>query len=83
MLKGMIVHGRSVGVLQAIKRSSMSSKDSKILFESSLSDVCGVEDVVYEIFKRVMNTGVVITGAPITVLLSIIRYLLVNPIQFP
>ena len=38
------------------------------------------KDVVYEIFKRVMNTGVAITGALITLLLSIIGYLLVNPV---
>jgi hypothetical protein len=36
--------------------------------------------VVYEIFKRVMNTGVTITGALIALLLSIIGYLLVNPV---
>ena len=38
------------------------------------------EDVVYEIFKRVMNTGVTIAGALIALLLSIIGYLLVNPV---
>ena len=38
------------------------------------------EDVVYEIFKRVMNTGVTITRALIALLLSIIGYLLVNPV---
>ena len=31
-------------------------------------------------FKRVMNTGVTITGALIALLLSIIGYLLVNPV---
>jgi hypothetical protein len=30
-------------------------------------------------FKRVMNTGVSITGALIALLLSVIGYLLVNP----
>jgi hypothetical protein len=35
---------------------------------------------VYEIFKRVMNTGVSITGALIALLLAIIGYLLVNPV---
>jgi hypothetical protein len=30
-----------------------------------------------------MNTGVVITGALIALLLSVIGYLLVNPIQLP
>jgi hypothetical protein len=38
------------------------------------------EDVIYEIFKRVMNTGVTITGALIALLLSIIGYLLVRPV---
>jgi hypothetical protein len=38
------------------------------------------EDVIYEIFKRVMNTGVTITGALIALLLSIIGYLLVHPV---
>ena len=38
------------------------------------------EDVVYEIFKRVMNTGVSITGALIALLLANIGYLLVNPV---
>jgi len=37
--------------------------------------------VIYEIFKRVMNTGVAITGALIALLLSIIGYLLVNPVS--
>jgi hypothetical protein len=38
------------------------------------------EDVIYEIFKRVMNTGVTITGALIALLLSVIGYLLVHPV---
>jgi hypothetical protein len=38
------------------------------------------EDVIYEIFKRVMNTGVSITGALIALLLAIIGYLLVHPV---
>jgi hypothetical protein len=38
------------------------------------------EDVVYEIFKRVMNTGVSITGALIALLLAIIGYLHVHPV---
>ncbi|MGZ8409642.1 MAG: hypothetical protein ACXWVS_06935 [Hyphomicrobium sp.] len=39
------------------------------------------EDVVYEIFERVMNTGVSITGALIALLLAIIGYLLVHPLS--
>ena len=38
------------------------------------------EDVIYEIVKQVMNTGVTITGALIALLLSIIGYLLVKPV---
>jgi hypothetical protein len=38
------------------------------------------EDLLFEIFKRTLNTGVTITGALIALLLSIIGYLLVNPI---
>ena len=41
------------------------------------------EEVIYEIFKRAMNTGVAITGALIALLLSIIGYLLVNPTNLP
>jgi hypothetical protein len=44
------------------------------------SDGPAKEDVIYEIFKRVMNTGVTITGALIALLLSIIGYLLVHPV---
>ena len=39
------------------------------------------EDVIYEIFTRVLSIGVAITGALITLLLSIIGYLLVNPVN--
>ena len=42
--------------------------------------VCSWHTVIYEIFKRVMNTGVTITGALIALLLSIIGYLLVKPV---
>jgi hypothetical protein len=37
------------------------------------------EDLVFEIFKRTLNTGV--TGALIALLLSIIGYLPVNPVR--
>jgi hypothetical protein len=36
--------------------------------------------VIYEIFKRTLNTGVTITGALIALPLSIIGYLLVHPV---
>ena len=51
------------------------------LIRDTLTSHVAKEDVIYEIFKRVMNTGVVITGALITLLLSIIGYLLVNPVS--
>jgi hypothetical protein len=50
------------------------------LIRDSLTGHVAKEDVVYEIFKRAMNTGVAITGALIALLLSIIGYLLVNPV---
>lgn len=40
------------------------------------------EDVIYEIFKRMMHTGVAVSGALITLLLSIIGYLMANPVGF-
>jgi hypothetical protein len=42
--------------------------------------VCSWHTVIDEIFKRMMNTGVTITGALIALLLSIIGYLLINPV---
>ena len=50
------------------------------LIRDALTGHVAKEDVVYEIFKRVMNTGVAITGALIALLLTIIGYLLVNPV---
>jgi hypothetical protein len=35
---------------------------------------------LYEIFKRLFNSGLAVTGAVITLLLTIIGYLLVNPV---
>jgi hypothetical protein len=55
-------------------------KDDIHLIHDALTSHVAKEDVVYEIFKRVMNTGVTITGALIALLLSIIGYLLVNPV---
>ena len=51
-------------------------KDDIQLIRDALTSHVAKEDVVYEIFKRVMNTGVTITGALIALLLSIIGYLL-------
>ena len=55
-------------------------KDDIQLIRDALTSHVAKEDVVYEIFKRVMNTGVTITGALIALLLSIIGYLLVTPV---
>ena len=41
------------------------------------------EDVLHDIFKRALGTGVAAAGALIALLLSIIGYLLVNPIHLP
>ena len=51
------------------------------LIRDTLTSHVAKEDVIYEIFKRVRNTGVAITGALIAILLSIIGYLLVNPVS--
>lgn len=63
-------------------------------FEAFLYDACvnvvadvkgtghvAKEDAIYKIFKRIMNTGVATTGALIALPLSIVGYLLVNPID--
>jgi glutamate-1-semialdehyde aminotransferase len=47
---------------------------------STVTSHVAKEDLLFEIFKRTLNTGVTITGALIALLLSIIGYLLVNPI---
>jgi hypothetical protein len=46
----------------------------------ALTEHVAKEDVIYEIFKRVMNTAVTITGALIALPLSIIGYLLVHSV---
>jgi hypothetical protein len=55
-------------------------KDDIQSIRDTLTSHVAKEDVVYEIFKRVMNTGVSITGALIALLLAIIGYLLVTPV---
>ena len=55
-------------------------KEDIQLIRDALTGHVAKEDVIYEIFKRVMNTGVTITGALIALLLSIIGYLLVKPV---
>jgi hypothetical protein len=55
-------------------------KDDIQSIRETLTSHVAKEDVIYEIFKRLMNTGVSITGALIALLLAIIGYLLVNPV---
>jgi hypothetical protein len=47
-------------------------KDDIQSIRNTLTSHVAKEDIVYEIFKRVMNTGVSITGALIALLLAII-----------
>jgi uncharacterized protein YpuA (DUF1002 family) len=61
------------------KRELVAVKDDIQRIRDTLTSHVAKEDVVYEIFKRVMNTGVSITDALIALLLSVIGYLLVNP----
>src|SRR5512132_1244698 len=62
------------------KAELKSVRDDVQLIRDALTGHVAKEDVIYEIFKRVMNTGVTITGALIALLLSIIGYLLVDPV---
>ena len=55
-------------------------KDDIQSIRDALTSHVAKEDVVYEIFKRVMNTGVSITGALIALLLAIIGYLLLHSV---
>lgn len=50
------------------------------LIRNALAGYVVKENAIYELFMWVMNTGVAITGALIALLLSIIGYLLINPI---
>ena len=63
------------------KSELASVKQDILVIRDALTSHVAKEDVIYEIFKRVMNTGVTITGALIALLLSIIGYLLVNPVS--
>ena len=65
------------------KSELASVKQDILVIRDALTSHVAKEDVIYEIFKRVMNTGVAITGALIALLLSIIGYLLANPIHLP
>ena len=62
------------------KSEFVAVKDDIRRIRDALTSHVAKENVIYEIFKRVMNTGVSITGALIALLLAIIGYLLVHPI---
>ena len=67
-------------MVQDQKSELASVKGDIQLIRDALTGHVAKEDVIYEIFKRVMNTGLTITGALIALLLSIIGYLLVHPV---
>jgi hypothetical protein len=67
-------------MVQDQKSELASVKGDIQLIRDALTGHVAKEDVIYEIFKRVMNTGVTITGGLIALLLSIIGYLLVHPV---
>ena len=78
-IKGILNNGLRTMVQD--QRSELATvKEDIQLIRDALTSHVAKEDVIYEIFKRVMNTGVTITGALIALLLSIIGYLLVNPV---
>jgi hypothetical protein len=78
-IKGILNNGLRTMVHD--QRSELATvKEDIQLIRDALTGHVAKEDVIYEIFKRVMNTGLTITGALIALLLSIIGYLLVNPV---
>jgi hypothetical protein len=78
-IKGIVNNGLRTMVHD--QRSELATvKEDIQLIRDALTSHVAKEDVIYEIFKRVMNTGVTITGALIALLLSIIGYLLINPV---
>ncbi|MGZ9034007.1 MAG: hypothetical protein ACXW25_06300 [Rhodospirillales bacterium] len=78
-IKGILNNGLRTMVTDQ-KSELAAVKDDIQLIRDALTSHVAKEDVIYEIFKRVMNTGVTITGALIALLLSIIGYLLVKPV---
>jgi hypothetical protein len=67
-------------MVQDQKTELTTVKEDIQLIRDALTGHVAKEDVIYEIFKRVMNTGVTITSALIALLLSIIDYLAVHPV---
>ena len=78
-IKGIVNNGLRT-MVQDQKSELATVKEDIQLIRDALTSHVAKEDVVYEIFNRVMNTGVTITGALIALLLSIIGYLLVKPV---
>jgi hypothetical protein len=62
------------------KTELVAVKDDIQSIRDALTSHVAKEDVICEIFKGVMNTGVSITGALIALLLAIIGCLLVHPV---
>ena len=77
-IKGIVNNGLRT-MVQDQKSELATVKEDIQLIRDALTSHVAKEDVIYEIFKRVMNTGVTITGALIALLLSI-GYLLVKPV---
>jgi hypothetical protein len=73
------VYGLKTMVQEQKAELTIVKNDIQVIRDALTSHVAK-EDVIYEIFKRVMNTGVSITGALFALLLSVIGYLLVNPV---
>jgi hypothetical protein len=78
-IKGIVNNGLRT-MVQDQKSELATVKEDIQLIRDALTSHVAKEDVIYEIFKRMMNTGVTITGALIALLLSIIGYLLINPV---
>ena len=78
-IKGIVNNGLRT-MVQDQKSELATVKEDIQLIRDALTSHVAKEDMIYEIFKRVMNTGVTITGALIALLLSIIGYLLVKPV---
>ena len=78
-IKGIVNNGLRA-MVQDQRTELAAVKEDIQQIRDALTGHVAKEDVVYEIFKRVMNTGVTITAALIALLLSIIGYLLVHPL---
>ena len=78
-IKGIVNNGLSA-MVQDQRTELAAVKEDIQQIRDALTGHVAKEDVIYEIFKRVMNTGVTITAALIALLLSIIGYLLVHPL---